>query len=171
MDRSKVAVFELSTYAAVVVMIVEGKVSSTTEKGRIRKEDRVSWGNSGQEVVRVNLTRNQDSSKEGIKDLEDQRVDKESRGSQQQNTNQQRQQRPPLPDCKTCGKKHSGVCNKANIVCFICNQKGHYANEFKSQRPPILCNRCGKLGHIAKNCRTGMPTTTINNLLRITAPN
>ena len=63
------------------------------------------------------------------------------------------------------------MCIKANIVCFKCNQKGHYANECKSQRPPILCNRCGKPGHIAKNCRTGMPATATNNLLRITAPN
>ena len=41
----------------------------------------------------------------------------------------------------------------------------------KNQRPPILCNRCGKPGHIAKNCRTGMPATATNNLMRITAPN
>ena len=63
------------------------------------------------------------------------------------------------------------MCIKANIVCFNCNQKGHYANKCKSQRPPILCNRCGKSGHIAKNCRSGMPATTTNNLLRIKTPN
>ena len=63
------------------------------------------------------------------------------------------------------------MCNKANIMCFKCNQKGHYANECKNQRSPILCNRCGKPGHIAKNCRIGMPATTTNNLMRITAPN
>ena len=63
------------------------------------------------------------------------------------------------------------MCIKANIVCFKYNQKGHYANKCKNQRPPILCDRCGKPGHIAKNCRTGMLATPTNNLLRVTAPN
>ena len=91
-------------------------------------------------------------------------------GSQQHIVNQQRLQRPQLPDCRTCRKKHTGVCVKANIVCFKCNQKGYFANECKSQKPPILGNRCGKPGHIAKNCRSGIPATATNNLLRITAP-
>ena len=59
-------------------------------------------------------------------------------GSQQQNMNQHRPQRPPLPDCRTCGKKHTEVCVKANIVCLKCNQKGHYANECKMQKPPYF---------------------------------
>ncbi|XP_063946019.1 uncharacterized protein LOC135151486 [Daucus carota subsp. sativus] len=32
-------------------------------------------------------------------------------------------------ECKFCNKKHTGNCNKADIVYFKCNSKGHYAND------------------------------------------
>ena len=172
--RSKVVVFELSTYAAVVqkAMIIEGE-SEQYNKERDSKKRKVEshGGSSGQGSSQGQFNKRpgfQQGRNTGFRRPEG---GQGKQGNQPQNNNQQRQQRPPLPDCKTCGKKHSGVCNKSTIVCFKCNQKGHYANECKSQRPPILCNRCGKPGHIAKNCRTEMPATATNNLMRITAPN
>ena len=171
--RSKVAMFELSTYAAVVQksMIVEGESEQYNRDRESKKRKAESHGgNSGQGSSQSQFNKKpgfQQGRNVGFRRPEG---GHEKQGSQQQNMNQQRPQRPPLPDCRTCGKKHTGVCVKANIVCFKCNQKGHYANECKSQKPPILCNRCGKPGHIAKNCRSGMPATATNNLLRITAP-
>ncbi|PWA38622.1 zinc finger, CCHC-type, Retrotransposon gag domain protein [Artemisia annua] len=32
-------------------------------------------------------------------------------------------------ECKTCGKRHSGQCNRATGACFICNQVGHMARD------------------------------------------
>ena len=72
-----------------------------------------------------------------------------------------------MPECKICEKKHIGVCNKASIVCFRCNQKGHYASEFRIQKPVVTCHKCGKSGHISKDCRTPIATS---NVLRITGP-
>ena len=91
-------------------------------------------------------------------------------GGQQPNVNQPRLPKPSLPDCNFCGKKHTGFCGKVNIVYFNCNEKGHYTNECKSQKPPILCNRCEKPGHISKTYRATIPTMPTSNMLRITAP-
>ena len=88
-------------------------------------------------------------------------------GNRPQISNQPRMQRPPLPECKICGKKHPGVCNKANIVCYKCNQKGHYANECQNQKAGTVCYKCGKLGHIAKDCKA---PALVNNMLRLTGP-
>ncbi|PWA99309.1 golgin candidate 5 [Artemisia annua] len=32
-------------------------------------------------------------------------------------------------DCKTCGKRHPGQCNRVTGACFICNQVGHMARD------------------------------------------
>ncbi|PWA65428.1 zinc finger, CCHC-type, Retrotransposon gag domain protein [Artemisia annua] len=32
-------------------------------------------------------------------------------------------------ECKTCGKRHSGQCNRVTGACFICNQVGHMARD------------------------------------------
>ena len=170
--RSKVAVFELSTYAVVVqkAMIIEGESEQYNKERDSKKRKAESHGgSSGQGSSQGQFNKRpgfQQGKNTGFRKPEG---GQGKQSNPQQNVNQQRQQRPPVPDCKTCGKKHSGVCNKSTIVCFKCNQKGHYANECKNQRAPILCNRCGKPGHIAKNCRTGMPAAT-NNLMRIAAP-
>ena len=87
--------------------------------------------------------------------------------NRRQNNNQQRQTRPPVPYCKTYGKKHSGVCNKANIVCYKCNQRGHYSNEFRNQRALLVCNKCGKPGDMERDCRIPAP---VNNMLRLAGP-
>ncbi|XP_063942800.1 uncharacterized protein LOC135150434 [Daucus carota subsp. sativus] len=93
---------------------------------------------------------------------------------------QANQQRPSMPECQTCGKRHGGVCNKLNVVCFKCNQKGHYSRECQNQpaikdqtnrgstsKTPAIgytCFKCGKPGHMAKDCKTPAP---VSNALRI----
>ncbi|XP_074323535.1 uncharacterized protein LOC141660449 [Apium graveolens] len=58
----------------------------------------------------------------------------------------------PISECKQCGKRPDGVC-KANIECFKCGHKGHYASECKMENSGVTCYNCGKIGHLAKNCR------------------
>ena len=72
--RSKVAVFELSTYAAVVqkAMIIEGESEQYNKERDSKKRKAESHGEiQGKEVARVSLTRDQDFSKERIQDSED----------------------------------------------------------------------------------------------------
>ncbi|WOG95151.1 hypothetical protein DCAR_0414454 [Daucus carota subsp. sativus] len=58
---------------------------------------------------------------------------------------QQKGNRPPAPECKTCGRKHSGICNKPNITCFKCNKKGHYSSECTSTsgKKGVTCFKSG----------------------------
>ena len=171
--RSKVAMFELSTYATVVQksMIIEGESEQYNRDNESKKmKAEFQGGSQGQGSTQSQFTKKtefQQGRHLGFRRPESGHV---KQGGQQPNMNQPKLPRPPLPDCRTCGKKHTRVCVKANIVCFKCNQKGHYANECKSQKPHVLCNRCGKPGHIAKNCRSGIPTIATSNMLRITAP-
>ncbi|XP_074342767.1 uncharacterized protein LOC141680439 [Apium graveolens] len=76
------------------------------------------------------------------------------------------QGRPPVPECKTCGRKHPGECYQANVTCFNCGQKGHYASHCKEKA--TICYSCGKKGHMAKDCRKQAPKES--STLRLMAP-
>ena len=65
------------------------------------------------------------------------------------------QSRPPLPDCKTCGKRHLGECTLKSVVCYKCNKTGHYSNNCPQGGPK--CFECGKMGHMKKNCPSANP--------------
>ncbi|XP_057426271.1 uncharacterized protein LOC130719677 [Lotus japonicus] len=43
----------------------------------------------------------------------------------------------------------SAPAPKDDVVCFKCNQKGHYANECGKE---IVCWKCQKPGHVERNC-------------------
>ncbi|XP_074337721.1 uncharacterized protein LOC141674920 [Apium graveolens] len=77
--------------------------------------------------------------------------------------------RPQIQECKTCGKRHSGRCNKLNVTCFKCNQKGHYSYECTSGsgKPEMTCFKCGKVGHMARNYKEPIQKA---NVLRIARP-
>ncbi|XP_074347033.1 uncharacterized protein LOC141685854 [Apium graveolens] len=76
------------------------------------------------------------------------------------------QGRPPVPECKTCGRKHPGECYQENVSCFNCGQKGHYASHCKEKA--TICYSCGKKGHMAKDCRKQAPKES--STLRLMAP-
>ena len=76
-------------------------------------------------------------------------------------------QKPPLPECQICRKKHLGVYNKVNILCYKCNQKGHYANKCQNQKAGMVCFKCGNVRLIAKDCKAPAP---VNNMLRLKGP-
>ena len=171
--RSKVAMFELLTYAAVVqkAIIIEGE----NEQYKRDKESKKRKAEFQGEIQGQGSTQSQSTNKIGFQRGRDvgfrrPEIGPTKQGGQQPNVNQPRLPRPHPPDCRVCGKKHTGVYVKANIVCFMCNRKGHYANECISQKSPILCNRCGKPGHIAKNYSAVIPAVPTNNMLRIASP-
>lgn len=165
--RSRVAAFEINTYAEVVqkAMIIEGEsdqnqkergnlkrkaeaIERTQDQGKStnRMERKPGFQNQGRNFKR-NVPRNRNPE------------------TFSQNPNQPRFPRPSVPECKTCSKKHTGACAKADIVCFKCNSKGHYANECQNSKSNVTCYKCGKVGHMARDCRTPIPN---NNLMRLT---
>lgn len=156
--RGKVAVFELNTYSGVVqkAMIIEGESEqSQKEKESQKRKAESQESNQGSRNFQnrfskrseVQTRRNNNNFRKSV-------IQNSNQGNRSYNTNQPESQRPPLPDCRICGKKHSGVCNKANVVCYRCDQKGHYASECKNPRVLRVCTKCGKPGHIARECRT-----------------
>ncbi|KAL8133515.1 hypothetical protein AgCh_008831 [Apium graveolens] len=136
--QNRVAMFELTSYVAVVqkAMVIESK-SDMYQKGNDGKKRKIETSGRGQQ---------------------------QGNGNRFQNSNQQRPNHPPASDCKFCGRRHFGIC-KANVLCYKCNQKGHYANECRSQttaqKSGTVCFKCGKMGHIARDCQKTEPAANV----------
>ena len=73
------------------------------------------------EVVKISLERGQGFNMERREDLRGQRLEVSDLVASSRMLINKKFPRFPMPDCKICGKKHTGVCNKASIVCFRCN--------------------------------------------------
>ncbi|XP_074374732.1 uncharacterized protein LOC141715150 [Apium graveolens] len=157
--HSKVAVFELTTYTAVVrkAMIIEGESEmSQKEKGQGSFHNRFHRRPGFQARTNTNFKRIEHGN---------QRL-----GNQFQAPNQQRIIRPPLPYCKTLGKKHKRICNKPNVMCFKCKQKGHYSGEVPIGKTEITYFQCGRKGHTSKDCRGATMAARIPKVLALPPP-
>ncbi|KAL8103729.1 hypothetical protein AgCh_028072 [Apium graveolens] len=88
----------------------------------------------------------------------------ESKGNNQASQGQVGENRFQRPECKHCGRRHPGVCNKLSMTCYRCNQKGHLANECKIPKPGVTCYKCGKTGHIARECKETRPVKALMNV-------
>nr|XP_017229019.1 PREDICTED: uncharacterized protein LOC108204201 [Daucus carota subsp. sativus] len=143
--RSRVAAFEISTY---------------TEK---RKFNNVEGnGSQGSQATRtIQRTGSQPQNRTGSFGRKD--VGNRNQGSRPQGTNTPRPSQTQIPECKICSKRHTGLCNRANVVCFKCQSKGHYANECKNIKSNVVCYKCGKTGHIARECKAPIN----NNLMQL----
>ncbi|KAL8099661.1 hypothetical protein AgCh_032064 [Apium graveolens] len=126
--RSRVAVFELTTYTAVVqkAVIIEGESEAAQkEKGPGNSQNRFNKRPGFQARGKANFRRPEQNN---------QRM-----GNRLPALTQQRLIRPSIPDCRTCGKKHTGICNKPNVTCFKCKQRGHYSGECLMGRTEVTC--------------------------------
>lgn len=168
--RSRVAVFELTTYAAVVqkAMIIESESDwSQKEKSGKKRKAETTEGQHNPRNFQNQFTKRPEFQPKGNVGFRRFESGNTGQGNRLQNMNQQRNQRPPMQECRVCGKRHGGVCTKTNVVCYKCNQKGHYANECQGQKPVVRCHKCGQTGHIARDCKTPAPAS---NVRRITGP-
>ncbi|XP_063938040.1 uncharacterized protein LOC135147916 [Daucus carota subsp. sativus] len=176
--RGKLAILELDTYAAVVqkamIAETESEMSQKEKEGKKRKPEH----HEGQ--FQQGRFQNFNNPKKGkFQQGRNPTFKKPDVGGSGQGNRPAigNQPRPPLPECQICGKRHGGICNRLNVVCYKCNQKGHYSRE--CQNPPartpmirdqparnqlnrtpaagITCFRCGKPGHMVKDCKVPAP--------------
>lgn len=168
--RSRVALFELNTYVGVVqkALVAEGESEhSLKERENNKRKFSAQEGSQGQGSSQNKVEKKLGFQQNRGMSFRKQEGGSAAQGNRQQNFNQPRLPRPPVQECKICGKKHGGVCNKTNVVCYRCNQKGHFANECSNPRLNITCYKCGKPGHVSRECKTPIQSS---NLMRLTAP-
>ena len=182
--QNRVAMFELTSYVAVVqkAMVIESK-SDMSQKGKDGKKRKIETSEGGQQLSNFQSHFNRRPEFQVNRNMGFRRPQSGNggQGNRFQNSNQQRPNRPPIPDCQFCGRKHFGNCN-ANVTCFKCGRKGHFANvcqnQTQGQNVGTGCYKCGKPGHISRNCPTqGMTSNTprltgapSQNLPRIEGP-
>ncbi|XP_074350888.1 uncharacterized protein LOC141690135 isoform X1 [Apium graveolens] len=170
--RREVALFELKTYAAVVqkAMIIEGENDwSQDEKYNKKRKSRTQEASQQPRNFRNRYNRRPEFQEGRNENFIGHEIGNVGQGNRLLMVNQQRPQKPLIPECGTCGKKHAGVCNKTNVVCYKCNHRGHYANECQNVKPRVAaaCHKCGNVGHYARDCKAPVPG---NNMLRVTGP-
>ncbi|XP_063941272.1 uncharacterized protein LOC135149476 [Daucus carota subsp. sativus] len=139
--RSKLAILQLDTYAAVVekAMIAETEnelfqKSKENKKRKLDNREGLSYQGRFQKKGKFQAGRNPNFKKLNI--------GSSGQGGRFIMGNQANQQRPSIPECQICGKRHGGICNKLNVVCFKCNQKGHYSRECQNQ--PVIRDQANK---------------------------
>ena len=168
--RSQIAMLEIKNYAALVqkAMIVEGEreAARRENEGRKRKFES-SEQEQGSSKFRGKFGKNGGG--------QNQKFQKFRPGNGAQKNRFQKagqpgkESRPQMQECRNCGKRHPGRCNKLDITWFKCNQKGHYSSEGSNRlrKPDLACFKCGKVGHMARNCKEPVQNA---NVLRIAGP-
>ncbi|XP_063941903.1 uncharacterized protein LOC135149893 [Daucus carota subsp. sativus] len=163
--RRRVVAFELVTYAEVVqkAMVIEGE-SDQNQKEKDNKKRK--FGNKGEGSTQgsqsgTNFRKMGFQNQGGPRGFKkgDNRNPKRIQGPSGQRSQQ------TTPECKFCHQKHTGNCNKADIVCFKCNSKGHYANECQNPKPSVTFFKCGKTGLMQRDCKASRP----NKLMQLAA--
>ncbi|KAL8110098.1 hypothetical protein AgCh_025994 [Apium graveolens] len=180
-DRKKAKRFQQGVVQKAMIAEIESEMSQKEKESKKRKFE----GNKGQSQPGKFPNFKKGKFQPGRNfNFKRQNAGDGGQGNRPVNANQPNQLRLTFPDCQVCGKKHGGVCNQLNVVCFKYNQKGHYSRECRNQpakepankdqpirnpavKVPVIgftCFKCGKPGHIARDCKTPAP---VSNALRI----
>jgi len=155
--RDRVAMFELETYAGVVqkaALIENNGMQSRKERDNKKRkvpfygEKSEAGSSQDRNVKRIGFQKGGNFQRKGNLGKR-----QESKGNNQASQGQVGENRFQRPECKHCGRRHPGVCNKLSMTCYRCNQKGHLPNECKMPKPGVTCYKCGKTGHMARECK------------------
>lgn len=159
--QNRVALLELTNYATLVqkALIVESgaEQSQKAKEGKKRKFNGPGGSSaSGNFPNKFNRGMAPPPGRNsGYRNAESGSV---GQGNRQAGGSNFSQPRPPLPECKSCGRRHPGICTGKGVTCFKCRQIGHYASVcpqgvVKNDAKGILtCFQCGGIGHVKKYC-------------------
>lgn len=153
--QKRVAPFEITEYTKMVqkAAIIEAGDDLTPRDKDSKKRKTEGWGGNSTGGTFQNQFNKKPGFQYGQNEGFKGRVSVNSgQDGQQGSMTQFRQPQPPLLDCETCGRKHTGVCMKTGARCFNCGQEGHYIKNCPKKR--VVCYKCGKEGHISRDCRS-----------------
>ncbi|XP_074324187.1 uncharacterized protein LOC141661108 [Apium graveolens] len=143
-------------------MVIEGESDQNSKEKESKKR---KFGSSGEGSAQGSQS-GKNFKKYGFQNQGGSRSFKKGDSKSQRNMIQgQRFQQATNSECKFCNKRHTCNCNKADIVCYKCNTKGHYANECRNPKLFVTCFKYGKTGHMSRDCKT--PGN--NKLMQLTA--
>ncbi|XP_074336895.1 uncharacterized protein LOC141674067 [Apium graveolens] len=135
-------------------MVIEGESDQNSKEKESKKR---KFGSSGEGSAQGSQS-GKNFKKFGFQNQGGPRSFKKGDNTRQRNRIQgpsgQRFQQATNLECKFCNKRHTGNCNKADIICYKCNSKGHYGNECQNPKPPVICFKCGKTDHLSRDCKT-----------------
>ncbi|XP_017256323.1 uncharacterized protein LOC108225879 [Daucus carota subsp. sativus] len=156
--QNRVAVFELTNYATLVqkaAIVAKRSELYNRERNDNKRKAPQFERSQGKKLCNQKVKKpfvNKEFRKEGNLRVGNREVREENQRFKPPQSTHLLQERPLLPECKTCGKRHPAPCYQESITCFICGQKGHIAS--RCQNKAITCYKCGKKGHMAKDCRS-----------------
>ncbi|XP_017217050.1 uncharacterized protein LOC108194602 [Daucus carota subsp. sativus] len=133
---NRVAVFELTNYATLVQKAVIVKKESelyNRERNDNKRKAPQFERSQGKKLWNQKVKKpfvNKEFRKEGNLRMGNREAREECQRSKPAQSAHLLQGRPPLPECKTCGKKHPAPCYQESVTCFLCGQKGHIASRF-----------------------------------------
>ena len=166
--QNRIAVFELTDYATVVqkASIVEAGSEQTQKEreGKKRKRFGGPGGSYGSGSFQQNVRRKPEfrTERESVASRTENEI--VGQGGRQSGLTQSMSSRPPPSECRTCGKKHTGICVRKEVRCFRCGQTGHFDSTCSKPivvtNPSVNCFKCGKAGHMARDCRVVAPTSS-----------
>ncbi|XP_074365281.1 uncharacterized protein LOC141706412 [Apium graveolens] len=143
-------------------MVIEGESDQNSKEKESKKR---KFGSSGERSAQGSQS-GKNFKKFGFQNQGGSRSFKKGDNNSQRNRIQgQRFQQATNPECKFCNNRHTGNCNKTDIVCYKCNMKGHYANECRNPKLSVTCFKYGKTGHMSRDCKA--PRN--NKLMQLTA--
>ncbi|XP_074323502.1 uncharacterized protein LOC141660418 [Apium graveolens] len=159
--QNKLAILEITDYATLVqkATIAEtgSEMSQKMKQTKKQKFDGRSRSVGGESFPSkfVRGTASQPNRSTGFGGSENVSV---ARSGNQTGMSYHSQPRPPLPECKSCGKRYSGQCMQKPVTCFKCGKVGHYATACNQE--VAKCFQCRNTGHMKKDCLTAAPTSS-----------
>ncbi|XP_074361571.1 uncharacterized protein LOC141701857 [Apium graveolens] len=159
--QNRLAILEITDYATLVQKATIIEVGSEMKQKMKQTKKRKFEGRSrsvGGESFPSKFVRGMASQPNRSTGFRGSRIVSVARSENQTGMSYHSQPRPPLPEYKSCGKRHYGQCMQKSVTCFKCGKIGNYATACNQEA--AKCFQCGKTGHMKKDCLAAAPASS-----------